>query len=494
MANDRNVVEIVLKAIDQASKPIKDLNDKLQKTFDPFKQVANKADSLGKALGLKQVEKSWNGVTKSVGAFKDTVVSIVAPLVTVATVAGGALAFLGRQSAESANSLLQLSAATGMSVESIQRLRYFAEQNQSTTEDLDSAIKKFTVNMGQARAGQGALYSILAKVNPEMLRQLLHTKDNEQAFNLMLEAIRKLPKAQQQAALTSIAFGKGSLSLVSVAKAGREEYEKSSAELAKLGPITAVQATLLNKMGDAWGSLGTLLGNLRNQVFVELAPIFIELAGSLKTFLIDNKDAIIQFGKALAESLPGILKVIAQGFKILIALGTILGNIFSFITEHTTLLNLVLATIAAIVAGKLIIAIYGVTTAVYALGVALLATPIGWILAALAALVALTIIIASNWDVVVGIWKEAVDVFEHWIELIAKGLGYLASIPEKITTSLGITSEPLNVTGDGRAPVSKTQNQSTVKVSFDNLPKGARVTNETTAADYLDLQMGYAMQ
>jgi hypothetical protein len=196
---DKNVVEIILKAVDKATKPIQEINKSLKKTFDPLTQFSNKMSALEKATGILQVSKAFQEVGNKVGDLKNLIVGTGVRVVSTVGLIAGALTFVSKSSIESADALLLLSKETGVSVEGLQRLRFIASQTGSSTEDLDAAVKKFTVNMGLARAGQGNLFAIMSKVNPEMLQQMLHAKDTEGAFKLMLGVIQRLPKAQHQA-------------------------------------------------------------------------------------------------------------------------------------------------------------------------------------------------------------------------------------------------------------------------------------------------------
>ncbi len=443
---------------------------------------------------MAKVSKAWGEVKGSFGELKNEILGVGTAIVGTATIVGGAFAFIAKSSIHGADEMLSMSKQTGVTVEGLQKLRFIAEQTGSSTEDLDTGLKKFTVNMGMARAGQGALFSILSKVNPEILRQMMATKDNEQAFTMMLGVIRKLPKAQQQAALAQVAFGRGNLSLIATAKAGSAEYERLKARLEAIGIVTKEQAEQANETADAWSELWTALQRARDAVIFQTMPALKELAKTLTQFLIDNKGAIQEWGKEFAARLPAILNGLVTAVKAVIAVLTPLVSLIQFVAEHTVVLNLALAFLAEIFAFKLGFAIYNVVKALGALNLVILGTPIGWIILAITALVAALALLYTYWDNVVGIWREAVKVVEGYISAIAEAISWTKKLPTSIMTKLGFSSEAANVTGANGAPRNAANNKSEIKVSFDNLPKGSRVTSDVTAQDVLDLSMGYAMQ
>lgn len=492
---DKNVVEIILKAVDQATKPIQDFNKKLNQTLEPTRKLGNSFQALEKAAGLTRVSKAFGEFGLAAGNLKNQIVGTATTFVTATTIIGGGLAFIAKGSIETADNLLTLSKETGVSVEGLQRLRFIASQTGSNTEDLDNGVKKFTVNLGLARAGQGQLFSILSRVNPAMLQQLLHAKDTESAFTIMLGVIRQLPKAQQQAALSQIAFGRGNLSLVSTAKAGSEEYAKLSQRLEEIGIISKAQAEQANETADAWSELSLALQRARDAVVLQALPALKDLAKTFTQFLIDNKAAIQAWGKEFAQRLPEILTALVTALR---AVGTVLSpivSLFAFMGRHTAILNVALAFLGEIFILKLAFGIYQAIKAFAALNLVILGTPIGWILLAITALVAVTALLYTYWDDIVGIFKEAWLIIKNVTESIWGMVRAIGSLPSKVLTSLGITnsSQPANVTGAGAAPVSQTQSTAAVKVSFDNLPKGARVSS-VSEQDILDLTMGYAMQ
>jgi hypothetical protein len=375
----------------------------------------------------------------------------------------------------------------------LQRWQFIASQTGSTTDDLNTGLKKFTVNMGMARAGQGALFTILSRVNPAMLNQMLHAKNTEEAFKLMLGVIQRLPKAQQQAALSQIAFGRGNLSLVSTAKAGSKEYEELGKRIQQIGMISQAQAEQSNATADAWGELWVALQRARDAIIGQTLPALQALAKTFTQFLIDNKIAIQAWGKEFAERLPSIIGGLVSALKAVATVMAPLVSLFAFLGEHTTLLNVAIAFLAELFALKLAFAIYGVVKAVAALNLTLLGTPIGWLIIGLTALIGLGVLIASNWDVIVGTWKEWTYIVDAAIEKIVSFVRAVKSIPSKVMTSLGFSSEDAPTIGAKGAAVSQNRSEAQVKVSFDNLPKGTRVSS-MTKDDILDLSMGYAMQ
>jgi hypothetical protein len=491
---DKNVVEIILKAVDKATKPIQEINKSLKKTFDPLTQFSNKMSALEKATGILQVSKAFQEVGNKVGDLKNLIVGTGVRVVSTVGLIAGALTFVSKSSIESADALLLLSKETGVSVEGLQRLRFIASQTGSSTEDLDAAVKKFTVNMGLARAGQGNLFAIMSKVNPEMLQQMLHAKDTEGAFKLMLGVIQRLPKAQHQAALAQIAFGRGNLSLVSTAKAGSAEYERLTKRIEQIGIVTKEQAMQANEAADAWQEFWTSLKQARDVIVMASLPAIRNLAKTFTQFLIDNKVAIQEFATELGERLPEILDTLILALKSIAAILAPFISLLAFLGRHVRILKVALGLLAEVFAFRLVFAIAAVTKAVYALGVALAATPVGWIIILIGILIAALIALYVYWDEVVKIWKEAVLVIKSYAQAVQDAIEWTKKLPTKLMTKLGFTTEEANVTGAKGAPVSQQKNYSSIQVSFDNLPKGARVSSRSSVDDYLDLTMGYAMQ
>lgn len=205
---------------------------------------------------------------------------------------------------------------------------------------------------------------------------------------------------------------------------------------------------------------------------------------------------------------------------------------FSWLSDKFGAANVATATLAGVLGAVFLPPLIAATSAVYALGVALATTPVGWILAGVAAIAGAVYLIYKNWD---GIAAWFSDTFAKIKDAIKNGLlgafnfwkkWNLASVMMRSFDSLvdyltslniakivgdkiaGITNvlpnwakNALNIApaapSAGAASVGQTaavggRSTAHVTVDFNNLPKGASVSTKSSGATF-DVNQGYQM-
>jgi TP901 family phage tail tape measure protein len=236
-------------------------------------------------------------------------------------------------------------------------------------------------------------------------------------------------------------------------------------------------------------------------------------------------NSFFRLGVALAQS--GMLEALGELVNKLVPLVRWISNLNPEILQWAIAIAGV-----AIVAGPVISVVGGIATAVgvlwpllasfvaflgailipgiVSLGAALFATPIGWVILGIAALIAAGVALWKNWDRVLGFLKKA---WHLWITPVRLGIEWLISklprlgdlLPDWVKGFIGISTEPTaaaaetvpsesldRVAASGRQEVIS-KSEAAVRVDFENLPPGAQVTTNRNDGVDLDLRAGYAM-
>ena len=102
--------------------------------------------------------------------------------------------------------LRNVSEATGLSTDNLQKLNMAGADVGLTTQQVGTAFERFEVQMGSLRNGTGTLYTDLMKVNPALVTQMASTKDAATAWNLLAQAYAQADQ-QQQALIAHAAAG-----------------------------------------------------------------------------------------------------------------------------------------------------------------------------------------------------------------------------------------------------------------------------------------------
>jgi hypothetical protein len=276
------------------------------------------------------------------------------------------------------------------------------------TENFEGGLGYLVRSIGQARAGTGALASLLERVSPSFLERLKASTNIEEQLLLVLEAIEAMPDASKRAALANAAFGRTGGDLVLMAEAGAEAIAGLRIEAHRLGLVLDQEAIeAAGRFDDAWIDANNTLRGLRNTVGAALIPAFGEWIAKLSELLVTYRPQIEDWAKRFAEGLPGRLQEARDWFdrmierlSPMITLGRQLAKSLGWVTLGVGGLSLVvfLAFLPAIIAS---------TKAIFGLGAALLTTPVGWILLGIAAIVAAIV----HWEEVLAWLGKAWDWF-----------------------------------------------------------------------------------
>lgn len=360
MANEAKL-QAVIALTDKMSKPLKDVNTKLRNLQKPFKSLQGQLKQFDRLSGFNKLR---SGLGSLIGQ--------TAKLGAAAGVAAAGIGYMVSKTAEQGDKIAKNARLYGISGESLQEWTYIAERQGVAQETLNNSFLAFTKRMGEARSGTGALVTLLKKANPAFLDQLLATEGNEEAFRLVIDAMRDLKDPQRQAALASAAFSRSGIALTNIARASTEEIETMRDELYAFGGVMGKDAQeAAEKYMDSMTKLDRVMGGFKIMIAGELMPVITNLIERFGEWYVKNKDLIKQKIEVFAEKLGKKINQLADWTK------TFLPKAQAFIDKIGGLKTIMIAA-AAVIAGPLL-------SALVTVGSALLFTPVGLTLTAVAA-------------------------------------------------------------------------------------------------------------
>lgn len=305
-------------------------------------------------------------------------------------------------------------------------------------------------------------------------------------------------------------------------------------------------AGAMDRMSQTWSGMVSNLKDqwARFQMMVMKAGVFDWMKDKLQGFLakVDQMAANGELQK-WAEDVGARVKAALIGIWDA-------GQAFvGFVVELKDLLggwkNLMIA-VGAVLAGPLLMAVVSLTGAVWSLGVALYATPVGWVVAALAAIAAAAVALYMNWDNVVSWVSDLLGVFRGdfgatfdalktlflnftplgWMMQALEPLkAYVGQVFDWIADKLAWMRDAAGAiigafsSGDGGASAGRfggtrqtaapapratalpaggssrvLTKDAAVKVVFENMPSGAKAVPVKNDGVKLSVQQGYAFQ
>jgi phage-related minor tail protein len=394
VADKRTALEIVVETIDKATGGLKKIAGAISAIgilTAPISLIGEKLKGLGKASGISEVAEGFKGVGSAVAGVL-TKVALIGGAIAAAT--AGVFALI-----HGFDELGDQAKALGVSADFVAQIRYAAERSGAPVDALNNGLKTMSQLIGEAKAGGGELVGFLGIVSPKLLKQIKTAKNNEEAFMLLAKAAAKIEDPAKRAVFAQKTLGDSVLApLLAKGAKGIEELRHQYLELAG-SQEAAVKAAA--PVDDAMKDLKAATDGIKAALVAGLGPALQQLVEEMKAWFAENRERIGEWALMIGKKLPGAIHEFVDT-----ALEAI-DDVQAFV-EGIGGIKVVAIAVAAVINGPLILAIGK-------FAIALLTTPIGWILLGLAALVAAVVAVIKNWDKIAGffkwLWGVVVDAF-----------------------------------------------------------------------------------
>jgi hypothetical protein len=269
-----------------------------------------------------------------------------------------------QKTAEAGDQFAKTARIIGMTAETFQELNYAAKM--SGVDNLKGGLEKLNKTVADVRSDTGTLTGYLKENDTQLLNQLKNVNSNEEAFNLLMDAIGKAPNEFSRAELAQAAFGKSGQELILLANEGTDGISKLREEAKKYGVISNETAANSEAFLDAQARLKSALTGVTT-----------ELTGGLLPGLTDTITKIADFIAGI-DNLEGIL----AGIKY-------------------ALIGITAGLTAFLLVAKGSVILHGLATAFKAVTAAMAANPIGAVAVIITAvLIPALIALYKNWDTV----------------------------------------------------------------------------------------------
>lgn len=333
---------------------------------------------------LKNVDNKGKETKTSLQEIADKGVKIGAAVVAGTGAAIGGLMALANTTADSADKWDKLSLRTGIAVEELQRWGYAAGQSGADITVLETGMKKLSDTMVDAQNGSKTAKSAYEQLGISMAD--LATMTPEQAFESVMNALGDMEDGALKNSIGNDLLGKSYVELKPLLAEGSEGMQALKDRADELGIVMSEDAVGAGVVfGDTLADAKSSLDGVKNKIVADLLP---QLTKMLEWFL----------GK-----MPQIQSVAGS------ALGFV-SDVIGFIADNSNILIPVLGgLLGAFIALKMISIVNGLMAAYTAftttatgvqmgLNAALMANPIGLVIAAITALIAIGIALYMNWD------------------------------------------------------------------------------------------------
>lgn len=204
--------------------------------------------------------------------------------------AGGLVAFVSSNTA-AADALTDMSAETGISVESIQELGFAAELSGSNAEAMSSSLAGLSKVAGDAARDLGKGKKAFEELGISVKDASGNVKTADVLFNELRESFARLgtDKSTQKSIIAALGLDSSTLQLLN---ATSDEVGKLVDQARALGIVTTEQAEAAAAFQDSLGIAKFAVSALTQQIAINLAPATQRITDGFVEFLTANQDLI----------------------------------------------------------------------------------------------------------------------------------------------------------------------------------------------------------
>lgn len=439
---------IVITATDRATQAVKKVNDSVSRFIRPVTEVKRAVMSFGSEMGFGKISKSLGNVASEATKVGEKMGRIIAPMSAIVGVGSlTAIAELAKRWGDLGLKITNASLAMGVSADTLQGLRAAAQVSGVSADALTSGMKTLGDTLEDALYGrnQDALL-MMNRLGIGIKRTADGAVDSTAAFDDLATAISRIKNPQVQG-LVARTFGlEEALPLLRKGKEGiaelQEEMRRSGAVMS--GP--ALQAALGYQ--QAMARLDIATGGLKNTIGSALIPAMQPVIEKMTEWIMVNRKLIAtkiaDIAGRIANALEsinwtdvidgvegfvdGVMKAVQWigGWKhALIALAVIMnGSLIASVINLGMSLGVLgwhIAKTAVLMTGSLVPATSGLmlrlamltetalpslSGAFLAVGAAIEATPIGWIITGIALVSVAGYELVKHWDDIKHWWHR----------------------------------------------------------------------------------------
>lgn len=267
-------IETVFKAMDRVTAPV----SKMQRSVGKFTKAMER--------GVRRVN---NRLTRMAKQLRTGLLIGITALTGAMTAAG----FSIKKVADRADELAKTARIIDMPIEDLQKYQFVAEQSGLKTDEMTKALELLDRQIGQAKSGTGLLITALKKTDPVLLKQLKTTKNTAQAFNLVIDALRKVKDPTIKAELAAGAFGRQGLKLINISKLSAKQLNKLKKEAEANGLITEKQAEAAEAFNDQLNSLSHTFQGIIQSALLPMMPLLKEYLANIQKWILAHRKLIL---------------------------------------------------------------------------------------------------------------------------------------------------------------------------------------------------------
>ena len=305
------------------------------------------ADDSQLVRGLRRAEKRLK-------AFGDSIRNMGLKIMGLATAMLAPMLAASKAFSSMGDSLAKMARRTGLSVEALSELGFAAGQSGTDLASLEAGLRRMQRTIYDAGHGLSTAKRALADVGLKL--EDLDSLSPERQFKLLAEAVSRVPHPSRRAAIAMTLFGRSGTNLLAMLERGAEGIEHLQQEARRLGlTMSSEDARAAEELTDALDKLWKVIrmgvfriGASLAGVLQQLTERITRVAVTVSAWIDRNRQLIVTVMKVAAAVFAGGLALAALG-TLISGLGGALGVLITVITSFAAALKISAAVIAFLV-------------------------------------------------------------------------------------------------------------------------------------------------
>jgi len=358
-------LSVLLRMQDQMTAPVK----RAQESLGAFKR---NAESIGRQVGFERVTENFSRAGEAGRELYDTAGRVGRRLAAVSAAGAAALTGITVAVANSADELAKFADQMDIPVESLQEWQYAAERMGVSQSTFNSSLAAFSRRLADARDGTGALHSRLKETNPELLEQLTHARDTNEALSLYMRAMEGAADQTERNGMAAAAFSRAGMDMSRMVRDGADEIDRLRERARDLGFILSDEtARQGEQFADQMLDMRKSMLGLRNIIGGALMPAFGDLMDQITAGVLYVQPLVREWAEGFAADLPGRIAWLRGEFDALMVTINPALELGAALVERFGALHVAAGALALMIGAPLIVPLVKFTAAMVSLGWAL---------------------------------------------------------------------------------------------------------------------------
>lgn len=481
MAKDKKLgLEVVVSATDKATAKFKEINKRFAQSG--LGKLNNSFRLLKGASGLNQFGKAAGNFGRAVGDASSELQGLLFKIGALVGAGGGGLFALANGFARFADNAQDASERLGFTVEAYQKFSIGAQLAGIDQDKFNLMLNKFSRTLGDAKLNGGEAAKAFIKLGIAIRGQ-----KPEEILQQVFEKLNAMPDAFKRNAMTAKMFGKNFGEITPFIKDFARYTQQAGGFI-----ISKEDIQRGDDFNDQIVALKKLFGSLANVAGASMLEGFSEGLKIFSDFLIQNKDEVKEFFKAIGKELPAAFRFLVSSLKTFMGFFSQYDEKTKQATLNVGRVKMALVALGIFLVGPFLASLVTVGTAFIAmfgplLPILALVSVKAWLIGA--AFVAVAALIYKNWEPIKqlfsDIWGFIVKIGDKWSGIFSKD-----NLRGIAATVMG--PAPVAQRNFLQAPQVNTNNATaSLNVSFQGMPKGARMSYQNQGYEAINFNNGF---